>query len=220
MDNAVIQLIVLAAIALFLVMRLKNVLGTRTGFEPGAEQQSRPSERTDAPHLSVVEEGIDRDIADHVDITSDMGKALAKMKIEEPGFSVSGFLGGARQAYEMILMAFEGDDLETLDQFLSDEVFEGFKSVIEDRQSNGLRVEANFIGVRETKIIDARFNARSKLAEVTMQFVGELSSAVKDEQNRIVEGDPNAVKHQKDTWTFGRKMGSDDPNWDLIETGG
>lgn len=220
MDSAVLQLLVLAAVALFLVLRLRSILGTRTGFEPGPEVNTPVPANTPPANLEVIEGGIDRDVADHVDIKSATGKALSKMKIEEPGFSVSEFLGGARQAYEMILMAFEGDDLETLEQFLSDDVFEGFKSVIDDRQAKGLTVNAVFAGVRETKITDATFDAKSKLAEITLQFVGELTSVVKDADGNVVEGDPQKIKRQKDVWTFARHMGVDDPNWELVETGG
>lgn len=220
MDSAVLQLLVLAAVAIFLVLRLRNVLGTRTGFEPGPEINAPQANADTAPPFEVIEGGIDRDIADHVDLDTPTGKALANMKIDEPGFSVSEFLGGARQAYEMILMAFEGDDLETLEQFLSEDVFDGFRGVIEERQEKGLIVEAEFVGVRELKIIDATFHPRSKLAELTIQFVGELTSVVKDASGKVVEGDPEKIKRQKDVWTFARNMGSDDPNWELVETGG
>lgn len=220
MGNAGLQLIVLAAIAIFMILRLRSVLGTRDGFEPGRDGASNSGSTADDHRFEVIEGGVDRDIADHVDIDSEEGQALAEIKATEPGFNVNEFLGGAKQAYEMILMAFEGDDVETLEQFLSEDVFDSFKSVIEDRQSKGLHVEASFVGVRETKLDDVRFDFASKEAEITVQFTGELTSAVKDEKSRIVEGDPNKIKRQKDTWTFARTMGSDDPNWTLVETGG
>lgn len=219
MSPAVIQLIVLAGIAVFLFMRLKNVLGTRDGFEPKIDPSTKPSE-TKGPAFEVIEGGLDRDITDHVEMDSPEGQAFAKMKKVEPDFSVSEFLDGSRQAYEMILMAFEDDDLDTLKQFLSDDVYGSFSSVIADRQEAGLKVNATFVGVREMKVAGAKFNGRSKEGEIKMRFVGEVVSYVEDETGKIIEGNRDVIKRQTDIWTFARKFGRDDPNWELVATGG
>lgn len=218
MDNAVIQLLVLAAIALFLIVRLKNVLGTRTGFEkpPSIGGPPESSVRRD---FEVIEGGPDRDITDHVDDGSDAANALAAMKRVEPDFSVTDFVGGARQAYEMILMAFETGDLADVQPFLDEEVYEAFLSVVADREDRGLKVEAHFIGVRETSLQEATFDEETGEGEVTIRFVGEMTSVVRDADGDIVEGDPNEIKKSRDIWTFARVMGSDDPNWKLVATG-
>jgi predicted lipid-binding transport protein (Tim44 family) len=220
MSSAVIQLIVLATIAVFLFLRLRGVLGTRDGFEPkiGSPMPEKASKKDHS--FEVIDGGLDRDITDHVEMDSSAGQAFAKMKKVEPDFSVSEFQDGAKQAYEMILMAFEGDDLDTLKQFLADDVYETFASVIESRQEAGFKVNANFVGVREMKILDAGFNGRSKEGEITMKFVGELVSFVEDAKGKIVEGNRDVIKRQTDTWTFARKFGKDDPNWELVATGG
>lgn len=220
MSDPMTQLVVLGVIALFLILRLKSVLGTRTGFEPPQVVEPVSSAKSNKPNLEVIEGGIDRDIADHVDIDSDAGIAIANIKRIEPSFSITEFLGGARQAYEMILMAFERDDQETLSQFLSEDVFDGFVSVIDDRQAKGLRVNADFVGVRELKLLDVEWDASDNEAEITLQFTGELTSEVVDANGDVVEGDKETVKRQKDTWTFARVVGSDDPNWQLVATGG
>ena len=220
MSPAVLQLIVLAGIAVFLFIRLRGVLGTRDGFEPKIDRSaSAPASKKDQA-FEVLEGGLDRDITDHVEMDSPSGQALAKMKSIEPEFSVSEFQSGARQAYEMILMAFEGDDLDTLKQFLAPDVYESFASVIETRQEAGLTVNANFVGVREMKIMDARFDDGSNEGEITMKFVGELVSYVEDAKGKVVEGGRDAIKRQSDVWTFARKFGSNDPNWELVATGG
>lgn len=220
MSSAVLQLIVLAGIAVFLFLRLRGVLGTRDGFEPKiGNPVSKASSKKDHG-FEVIDGGLDRDITDHVEMDSPAGQAFAKMKAIEPEFSVSEFQDGARQAYEMILMAFEGDDLDTLKQFLAADVYETFASVIHDRQEAGLKVNATFVGVREMKIIDAGFDGRSKSGEITMKFVGELVSYVEDADGKIVEGNRDVIKRQSDTWTFARKFGKDDPNWALVATGG
>lgn len=218
MSSAIIQLLVLAGIAVFLILRLKNVLGTREGFEkppispPESPQRGRPE-------FEVIEGGPDRDITDHVAEDSDNAKALAAMKLVEPGFSVTEFLQGARGAYEMILMAFEKGDVDSIQPFLGDDVYQTFVDVVGEREDQGLTIEASFIGVRELTLTRATFDRDTQMAEITVRFVGELTSAVRNAAGEIIEGDPNEIKRQKDSWTFAREMGANDPNWKLVATG-
>jgi predicted lipid-binding transport protein (Tim44 family) len=218
MNSPILQLLVLAGIAVFLILRLKNVLGTRDGFEN--PQSPQPIERpARKPDLSVIEGGPDRDIVDHVPEGSDAAVALSQMKSLEPSFNVSEFLQGARGAYEMILMGFERGELAEIKPFLSDEVYQTFSQVVEAREQQGLTIEAEFLGVRETALADAEF-VDGRIAEITVRFVGELTSVVRDNAGEIIEGDPKAPKKQRDVWTFAREMASDDPNWQLVATGG
>lgn len=218
MNSQFINIIILAAVALFLVLRLRNVLGTRDGYEAPVNQ-TKAEPKTKRKFDVIDGGGEDLDIADHVDVNSATGKALAEMKKAESAFSVGEFAHGARQAYEMILMAFEKGDLEFLRQYLAPDVFESFSAAVNARVDKGLTVEANFVGVRELKIHGAKFDAENSEAEVTMRFVGELTSVVKDADGRIVEGDPDTIKRQTDIWTFARLMGGDNPNWLLVGTG-
>ncbi len=203
---------------MFLILKLRSVLGTRDGFEkpPLPLEQVRPQVRRD---FEVIEGGPDRDIVDHVPDGSPSAKALAAMKMAEPGFQVGPFLQGARQAYEMILMAFEKGELDRIRPFLGDEVEASFAEVIAEREANGLTVEANFVGLKEMALQEAAFDRDSGFAEITVRFVGELTQAVRDRGGNIVEGDPKSIKRQKDVWTFARKMGVNDPNWQLVATG-
>ena len=116
-------------------------------------------------------------------------------------------------------MAFEGDDLETLRGFLSPDVYESFETVIKNRQAQNLTVKANFIGVREIKITDAMFDSINNEAEITIKFVGEITSCVNNVDGEVVEGDPDVIKRQKDVWTFARIIGNENPNWKLVATG-
>lgn len=215
MDSAVIQLLVLAGIAVFLILKLRNVLGTRTGYEAPVEAPSRPAPR----NLTVVDGGEDRDITDHVPAGSPAAQALAAIKRAEPEFNTGEFLQGARGAYEMILMGFERGELDDLVPFLSRDVFESFDEVVQLRERDGLKVEANFVGIREVALTGARFDAGTREAELTVRFVGELTSVVRDREGKVIEGDPNRVKQERDTWTFARVMGTDNPNWRLVATG-
>ncbi|MBY6049312.1 Tim44/TimA family putative adaptor protein [Vannielia litorea] len=220
MNVAVIQLLVLAGVAIFLILRLRSVLGTREGFEkPQAPVPEASRSRDNGRHeFEVIEGGVDRDIADHVE-EGPTADALARMKSVEPGFSVGEFLQGARGAYEMILMAFERGDLVSVEPFLGEDVMDSFNEVVKMRAENGVTVDASFIGVREVKLTEASFDEANSEAEITVRFIGELTSVVRDAGGDIVEGDPNAVKRQRDIWTFARQMGTGDPNWKLVATG-
>lgn len=218
MNSQLLQLLVLAGIAVFLILKLRSVLGTRDGFEkpPLPLDQVRPQVKRD---FEVIEGGPDRDIVDHVPDGSASAKALAAMKMAEPGFQVAPFLQGARQAYEMILMAFERGEMDSIRPFLGDEVEASFAEVIAEREANGLTVESTFVGLKEMALQEATFDRDSGFAEITVRFVGELMQAVRDRAGNIVDGDPKTVKRQKDVWTFARKMGVNDPNWQLVATG-
>ena len=217
MSSSIIQLLVLAGIAVFLILRLRSVLGTREGFEKPPVTSDAPSRAR--PEFDVIEGGPDHDIVDHVEDGSSSAKALAAMKMAEPGFMVGSFLEGSRGAYEMILMAFEKGDLSDVRDFLSDELAEAFQTVIDDRNEKGLTIEANFVGVREVALKEAEFDRDTSEGEVTVRFIGELTSVVRDASGEVVEGDPTEIKRQKDVWTFARTMGADDPNWQLVATG-
>ncbi len=219
MSPSLIQLLVLAGIAIFLILRLRNVLGTRNGFEKPPVTGPSQSRRAGRPEFDVIEGGPDRDITDHVEDGSTSAKALAAMKMAEPGFGVSDFLEGAGGAYELILMAFESGDLSEIHGFLSDEVAESFQSVIDHREAEGLTVEASFVGLREIALKSAEFDRGTSVGEMTVKFVGELTSVVRDSDGEIVEGNPNEIKRQRDVWTFSRKIGENDPNWQLAATG-
>ncbi|WP_151718931.1 Tim44/TimA family putative adaptor protein [Gemmobacter serpentinus] len=216
MNDALIQLLVLAGIAVFLILKLRSVLGTREGFE---KPPLATPERETPRNFEVIEGGPDLDITDHVSEGSDNAKALAAMKQAEPGFSVNTFLQGARGAYEMILMAFERGDLSQVRNFLAPEVLESFTEAVAAREAQGLTVEANFVGLREMVLQEATFNPATRRAEVTVRFGGELTTVVRNKAGEIIEGSATEVKRQRDVWTFGRTMGAADPNWQLVATG-
>ncbi|NDV02785.1 Tim44/TimA family putative adaptor protein [Pseudoroseicyclus tamaricis] len=219
MNGPVLQLLVLAGIAIFLILRLRSVLGTREGFEKKPSLERPADRRGPRPELEVIEGGPDRDITDHVPEKSDAARALADMKRADPSFSVGEFLHGARGAYEMILMAFEHGDLASVRPFLSDEVYEAFAQVVEQREREGLQVEAKFEGLNELTLSDAEYDSESTEGEVSVRFVSEMIWAVRDRAGDIVEGSLTERRRQKDVWTFARVMTSDDPNWQLVATG-
>lgn len=217
MSNSMLQLLVLGAIAVFLILRLRGVLGTRDGFEP----TNAPQEAVQRPNLEVVEQGDDEDesdIDDHADRRSPAHAALTQMKQVEPSFAVGPFISGAKSAYEMILMAFERGDLSEVRAFLAPPVAEAFESVIADRKARGLTTTANYLGTRETALAGAEFDRATGTAEISIRFVGEMIVVTRDADGNVVEGDPKTSRKQRDVWTFARQMGQNDPNWQLVAT--
>ncbi len=217
MSSSFLQLLVLAGIAIFLILKLRSVLGTRDGFEkpPAPQDLARPRLVDTAANASDA----DQDITDHVSEGTPSALALAQIKKLEPTFSVGEFLGGARGAYEMILMAFQNAELDRIRPFLSPEVEESFSAAIADREAKGLTFEAKFAGISELSLVEAKFDAVSRFAELTVRFLGEQTVVVRNKAGEVVEGSPTAIKRQRDTWTFERQIGASDPNWQLAATG-
>ena len=218
MGSSVLSLLVLAGIAIFLILRLRNVLGTREGFEKPrvdiTQEAMEPKQK-----FEVIDGGIDHDIFDNVEKGSRAAENLVTLKKVDSSFSVSDFLTGARSAYEMILMAFENGDLSEVSDFISDDVEEAFQSVIDHRKTAGISVEAKFIGLHEAQIVEVEFDEANAEEEIKVRFVCELASVARDNTGLAIEGDLDKVKRQKDIWTFARSVDSDDPNWQLVATG-
>tara|TARA_A100001011_G_scaffold302988_1_gene316853 strand:- start:2217 stop:2810 length:594 start_codon:yes stop_codon:yes gene_type:complete len=196
------------------------VLGSREGFEKNLKDIKAPSKVIKSP--DVIEEktkvGLDDDIFDYVEENSNSAEAFKKMKGFDSNFSVNKFVSGAKMAYEIILMAFENGDTEKLGTLLENKVLKSFKSVIEKRKKDRLAIDAKFIGMRDIRIIDASFSEKTKIADITLSFKSEISTVVKDAEGTIVEGHPDEVKKQKDTWVFTKNLSEKTPIWLLKST--
>ena len=229
-----IEIIVLAAVAGFLFLRLRDALGRKTGHEDPSEWfgtggPASPESGPESADKVVQFPGRDMqprppaedhsDVASVADEDSPLGRTLIAAKGIEPDFNAVRFVEGARAAYEMILMAYETGDTDTLRPLLAPEVMESFESAIEARREQGLSVDARFIGLRSSKIVDARLDEATNVMQVDMRFDAEMIVAVRDANGEIVEGDPETVRRMNDLWTFERALGSDDPSWILVETG-
>lgn len=210
-DN--MHLIILAIIAIFLILKLRSILGTRDGFE------YKKNINVDKK-IEKIEYENDADIKDYVDVNSSAGKALKEMKQADSKFSIDEFLSGAGKAYEIILMDFEAGNYNNLKAFLSNNVYKSFKSAIIEREEKGLKIDAQFIGLREVKLSGASYNKKDNIGEIIVTFKADLIYIVKDKNDRLIEGDDSSIKSQKDKWTFAREMSGNDPNWKLIETDG
>lgn len=218
MSPQMIELLILFAVAAFVLFRLKSVIGTRTGYEAPPEHRGAGHEGVAGAESQRPEPPAEEMAFRHA-LPADARDALGAMRAVEPEFSIDEFLEGARSAYEMILMAFEEGDRQTLQNLLTPDVYRAFEGVISTRETEGLSVEARFIGVRDIRVETAAFDPDTNEADVTIRFVGEMITAVRDRENRVVEGDPNEIRRQTDVWTFSRVMGAPNPNWLLSATG-
>ena len=215
-----LQIFILAAVAIFLFWRLRAVLGSRDGFEKTVKDIKESSDLISNP--KVIDEAKnnspDDDIFDYVEENSKSAQVFKKMKEFDSNFSVNKFVSGAKMAYEIILMAFERGDTEKLKTLLEKKVLTSFKSVIDKRKKDGFIVDAKFIGMRDIRIIDASFSQKTKIADVTLSFKSEITTVVKDSKGAIIEGHPDEIKNQKDTWVFTKNLSDKSPIWFLKST--
>ena len=215
-----LQIFILAAVAIFLFWRLRAVLGSRDGFEKNIKNVKTPKKVINSPN--IIEEpskaGPDDDIFDYVEENSRSADVFKKMKEFDSDFSVNKFVSGAKMAYEIIIMAFENGDTEKLGTLLEQKVLKSFKSVIEKRKKDGLVIEAKFIGMRDIRITDASFSEKTNIADITLSFKSEISTVVKDAEGSVIEGNPDEIKKQKDTWVFSKDLSEKSPIWLLKST--
>ena len=215
-----LQIFILAAVAIFLFWRLRAVLGSRDGFEKTIKEIKESSNVVSSPKVidETKNDSPDDDIFDYVEENSKNAQAFKKMKEFDSDFSVNQFVSGAKLAYEIILMAFERGDTEKLKTLLEKKVLTSFKSVIDKRKKDGFIVDAKFIGMRDIRIINASFSQKTKIADVTLSFKSEITTVVKDSKGSVIEGHPDEIKKQKDTWVFTKNLSDKSPIWFLKST--
>ena len=215
-----LQIFILAAVAIFLFWRLRAVLGSRDGFEKTLKEIKESSDVVSNPKVidETKNDNPDDDIFDYVEENSKNAEVFKKMKEFDSDFSVNKFVSGAKMAYEIILMAFERGDTEKLRTLLEKKVLTSFKSVIDKRKKDGFIVDAKFIGMRDIRIINASFSQKTKIADVTLSFKSEITTVVKDSKGAIIEGHPDEIKKQKDTWVFSKNLSDKSPIWFLKST--
>ena len=190
-----IDIILLAMIAGFIVLRLRNILGRKTGH------QRKPMSRYFPKGMEVL-----KDIENNEDIKSGNINEEAKKN----------FLKGATVAYEQIITSFATGDKKLLKSLLGKGLFNDFSAVIDERKKKELRYETTFIGLKSSKILE--FKKIENIYKVTVNFVSEIITCVKDKNNQVVEGNPDIIKTANDVWKFSKNMWSQNPTWYLVET--
>lgn len=219
-DFHFLDIVFFAMVAVFLVLRLRSVLGKRTGSERPPAQWGQAETRREAPAEAA---------GNVIDLASartkpaaeplppgPLGEGVAEIRAVDGDFRLDSFLSGARMAFELIVQAYADGDLKTLRPLLADEVYGPFAQAIETRRRTGETLVSELMGIRTVEAVDARLNGT--MAEVSVRFVSEQVNAVKDAEGRIVDGDPTSVIVVVDVWTFRRDTRSSDPNWQLAAT--
>jgi predicted lipid-binding transport protein (Tim44 family) len=230
-----IYTIIFLALAVFIFLRLRSVLGQRTGrerppYDPysardavrspatdkvvalpprAAEAAPRPVEAAPAPAAERW-----KDIAES---GSAVAAGLDAIVGADPDFDAKHFITGARTAYEMIVTAFAGGDRKQLRNLLSREVFDGFDAAITERERRSETVETRFVSIDASTITAAELRNRST-AQITVRFVSKLVSATRDRAGTVIDGNAEKVTDVTDVWTFARDIASRDPNWKVIAT--
>ena len=186
-----IDIILLAMIAGFIFLRLRGILGKKTGYEEDISS-SFPHEVPESRN--------------NVKLNSETFDDAAK----------SDFIKGAKLAYESIITNFSKGDLKPIKTLLDKNVYDQFDDAINDKKTKNLTSETTFIGINSAEIKE--HNQNKNMLEVTVEFVSEIISCIKDKENKIVSGDPEKIKKVHDIWKFSKDSRSPNPNWYLVDT--
>ena len=227
-----IYTIIFLALAVFIFLRLRSVLGQRTGSERPPYDRAAPNvvQRTQDNNVvpmpgAVIDQA---PLAPSADVApADRWKGLAEpgtplaagldaIAAQDSSFDPRHFISGARGAYEMIVLAFANGDRRALKDLVSPEVFESFDSVIKDREANEWKTETRFVSIDKTELTSAEVRDRSAL--ITVRFVSQMITATRDKTGAVIDGSAEKVTDVTDVWTFARDITSRDPNWKLVGT--
>ena len=190
-----IDIILLAMFAGFIILRLRNILGRKTGH------QGKSTNRYFHKGMETA-----KDIENNEAIKT--GNVAEEAKKQ--------FIKGADIAYEQIITSFAKGDKQSLKSLLGKSLYSDFSEVIDERQKKELKYETTFIGIKSSKIQE--FKKIENIYKVTVNFVSEIITCVKDKNNKIIEGNPDTIKTVNDVWKFSKNMWSQDPTWYLVET--
>ena len=186
-----IDIILLAMIAGFIFLRLRGILGKKTGHE----------------------DDMSSSFAHDFDFKKVQTK---KVSYEFDDDAKKEFLKGAKIAYETIITSFASGKISEIKSLLDKNVYESFNDAIKERSSKQIKNETTFIGINSAEI--KNHNQNNDFLEVSVNFISEIITCIKDKENKIISGDPQKVKRVNDTWKFSRNIKSQNPNWQLIET--
>ncbi len=190
-----LDIILLAMIAGFIILRLRNILGRKTGHQDKAF-----SEFTEKKFEQFKKSAAMRD---------------TKLKNEFDDKEKKQFLKGAEIAYETILTSFSKGDKQNLKSLLTEKMQNNFSLAIEERKAKKIKSELTFVGIKSSAI--EGFEKSAEALYFTVKFVSEIISVQKDKDNKVIEGDPNKIKTVIDHWKFTKKISNSGPNWYLAE---
>ena len=224
--------LIVIAVAVFVLFRLRSVLGTRTGTErpPVERRKPAPAESaeetvvplrprgTAAPELDDERRArkTEAEIEQFSHGDAELAAGMRAVVEADPSFTPKSFLDGAKQAYEMIVTAYAAGDRAMLKNLLEKDVFEGFQRAIAEREAAGQSVDFTFVGLPKVEISEAEYDRKNVL--ITVRFHAEVVSATRDKDGNLVDGNADQVQTIADEWTFARNPKSRDPNWKVVTT--
>ena len=217
---AYLDIIFFAMVAAFIALRLRSVLGRKTGNE--RQRPSRVETNSEQSNDNVVklperkpDEPIeDPAIADLADESLKQG--ITGVRLADRSFDLDQFLEGARSAFGMIIEAYAKGERETLQPLLADEVYASFESAISEREAAAHVMSTEIVSIGSAELAEAQMIGPR--ARVGIKFVSEQINVLRDAEGNVVEGDPSAIEEVIDIWVFERDTRSKDPNWELVET--
>lgn len=210
------DIILFAMVAAFLVLRLRSVLGRRTGHERRQDSVLRPAE---VPGEKVVALGSRSAAQPPVDMpppADAVAAGLERIRTADPGFDPSRFIEGARAAFEMIVESFAAGDKARLRPLLSDDVYNPFSAAIDERSAAHETLETRILQLKRLDVTEADMAAR--IARITVKFVSDQINVLRAHDGSIVDGDPEHGVEKTDFWSFARDTRATDPNWVLVAT--
>ena len=211
MNGSFIEIIIFAAIAVVVGMRLYQTLGKRTGHEEPARR--RPAANGAGDNVVALP---DRAMKTPGAESPTVAAGLTQVKVADPAFDADQFLAGARGAFEMIVTAFAKGDLSNVRSLLSPAVHDSFAKAVTARGAQGGGHETTLVAIDETSIVEAAMERRT--ARVTLRIISRQVDVVRDATGEVVEGDSRRADRVVDLWTFERDTRSRDPNWLLVAT--
>lgn len=234
-DSFDITTLIFIVLAIFVIWRLRSVLGQKTGneqppFDPLQRRDApiRPGPAAPEPDTNVVRlpgpngarPAPDTPPSERWKGIAEPGtptaQALDAILRAEPSFDAPEFLEGAKAAYEIIVTAFAQGDRKALKELLSRDVYEGFERAITERERKGETVETTFVSIDKAEVAGAEVQGRT--GQVVVRFLSKLITVTRDASGTVVDGSPDTVVDVTDVWTFARALGSRDPNWQLVAT--
>ena len=212
-----IDILILAMIAIFIINRLKNVLGKKTGNEHDiVEKYSRGKAKfEESPPDQISKSNQDQKTVKDVFFHNDpkINSDLRKIHNQDENFSSKEFLDGSKKAFEYIIKNYSEEKLEPLKNLLSSSIYKDFKSQIDERIKKSQNLDITIIGIKSAEIVNA--SLKSKIAIICVKFSSEQVQVIKDLEGKIVEGDNNQILSIDEKWSFSKNLKSKDPNWTL-----
>ena len=219
MTSELIITLIFAAIAGFVLFKLRSVLGRRTGNEQQRDPFARREQTSGSDNVvPLPDRGAGATGDDPADAAATpLDADINKIRMADRNFDPPMFLTGAKAAFELIVLAYAKGDLETVQPYVAPDVFDSFSDAVKEREEEGEVLETKLYSIRSADLTGAEMRGRE--ARVTVTFVSEQNNVTRNAEGVIVDGDTTSREVVTDVWTFARDTKSDDPNWILVETG-